>query len=169
MSIFVLSRKWNMLSMLRIALARKYCYLDNPTFLLVLLGSGDFAVRWVRWPWLVTALQGLLKWVQIGENVKEIIIASRCPECGAMVDHRRSAPPKRRVAHQSQHPPISSSLLGDVKPFFPSITHVPVFSAKWEMRGGITVELFWDVVLTLKSVCLTFKSGATWWVTSQRT
>lgn len=47
----------------------------------------------------------LTEWAQIEENGKEIIIASCCPECGATVNHRRSALPVRLVAHQRQHSP----------------------------------------------------------------
>lgn len=54
-------------------------------------------------------MHNLLKWAQIGENVKEIIIASCCPECGAMVDHQHSALPIRLVAHQTQHSPLVPS------------------------------------------------------------
>lgn len=72
--------------------------------------SGEnFAVQNTLAPIALCVMPNLHKWAQIGENVKEIIIASCCPECGATVDHRRSALPIRLVAHQTQHSRSASS------------------------------------------------------------
>lgn len=88
-----------------------------------------------------------LKLAQIGESVKEIIIASRCPE--SAVPRSIGTPLCQHVSLPTKHniPPSASSL--QLRPhrwetlqlFFPNITHVPVFSA----RGGRwEEELAWN-------------------------
>lgn len=112
--------------------------LDNPNFF-----------KWLHLLWReqkklqvlirLCVIPNLVKWAQIGENGKEIIMASCCPECGAMVNHQHSALPVCLVAHQRQHSPLVSSpqlhIVGRLCSFSFRISLMYLFSqhnGRWE-------------------------------------
>ena len=108
-----------------------------------LVNRGNVPVQSVLALIKLLVMPDLLKLAQIGENVKEIIIASRCPECGASVD-QHAALPKRLAATFLRRPPACSSVhIAERRCSFSfriSLT-LPVFSA----RGGRwEEELEWN-------------------------